>query len=890
MARNQTVKSRHRQKTDTLARWSSFNPVLGNGEFGVVQETPPRRYKIGDGTTPWNSLPFSSSSPAPVDDFLPLRQITASEPANIDMLVDDERIQFLARSSPTEPIASRQGVYPDGITLGFSLEVLNLGVDETSGADIVVQQATLSCGKTLFRISTTDGAVFWGEWQDVGHGTGSGIRLITDLFDINGSNEFRLSMLPYAMLHAYTSVTDTTPPRIWDGTVDRSWYDSNPTATDFYISTPEQLAGLAAIVNTGGGTAVRPENFRERTIHLEADIYLNDISNWNDDHSTWSDWIPPAPARTWVAIGGGSPGLGSRFLGNFDGQGHTVYGMYINRTGTATTDVRQGLFGHVEGTTDAQPRPVIRNLGVSHSYVRGSRQCGLLCGHGVRLQVQNCWAYGRVRANIVTTATTRATGVLLGEMWSSVENSYAIGSLRVVAQTAAGNNAAVGGLIGTNWGNAALRGDVTNCFASVRMHWISDAGAVTAPVGAQRGGLLGNNGAVANVTVSNCFFDSVINNNLTTGLDSIGVRLTPEQMRTQSNFTNWNFDYRWIMRSDINDGRPALRMFVQEGAKRWRLVEFEKEDDLIIITSSLTDGEMVKAQYFIIGIPEGQEGDFQRRVLAGQNIWIGDDGRTINAHNVLNPLSVFDMQTVPHLERMASGGGNIPPLQGNGAGGSTRTVDVNSNPKVINILNRGQESSGIDIMPGQLGLKGNTSYEFEISGLLGTTDGNLIRIRVIHPDNTNLLEVVRTTTFDGGLFSIRFTITQQTMHEYLLRNLRINIGGTPGLDMQLRTLHITEIPVHLDFMLAPQDFTIPQSAWTPSTLYPQFAFHANLVIPGLVPGDLLRADFDVLSMLAAEQAQVASAGDTSLGRATFFAQSVPTRDLTGKYTLHQGKY
>ena len=33
----------------------------------------------------------------------------------------------------------------------------------------------------------------------------------------------------------------------WDGSVDISWYD--PDASEYYISTPAQLAGLAALVN-----------------------------------------------------------------------------------------------------------------------------------------------------------------------------------------------------------------------------------------------------------------------------------------------------------------------------------------------------------------------------------------------------------------------------------------------------------------------------------------------------------------------------------------------------------------------------------------------------------------------------------------------------------------
>jgi hypothetical protein len=44
-------------RNDTLANWTAANPVLAAGELGV--ETDTRFYKIGDGTTPWNALPYA---------------------------------------------------------------------------------------------------------------------------------------------------------------------------------------------------------------------------------------------------------------------------------------------------------------------------------------------------------------------------------------------------------------------------------------------------------------------------------------------------------------------------------------------------------------------------------------------------------------------------------------------------------------------------------------------------------------------------------------------------------------------------------------------------------------------------------------------------------------
>ena len=50
-------------RRDTAANWETANPVLRDGELGVVKGTNPQLQKIGDGNTPWNSLPYSSGPP-----------------------------------------------------------------------------------------------------------------------------------------------------------------------------------------------------------------------------------------------------------------------------------------------------------------------------------------------------------------------------------------------------------------------------------------------------------------------------------------------------------------------------------------------------------------------------------------------------------------------------------------------------------------------------------------------------------------------------------------------------------------------------------------------------------------------------------------------------------
>ena len=51
-----------------------------------------------------------------------------------------------------------------------------------------------------------------------------------------------------------TAFAEGTSVDNWDGTADTSWYTSAPDASEYHISTAEQLAGLAQLVNADPGT------------------------------------------------------------------------------------------------------------------------------------------------------------------------------------------------------------------------------------------------------------------------------------------------------------------------------------------------------------------------------------------------------------------------------------------------------------------------------------------------------------------------------------------------------------------------------------------------------------------------------------------------------------
>ena len=99
-------------------------------------------------------------------------------------------------------------------------------------------------------------------------------------------------------------IKEATNP--WDGTADTSWYDGEKKEYD--ISTPEQLAGLAELVNNGN-------TFEGIKVNLTTDILLNDT----DYRYEWDSIAKNTSENS---------DSGNVFQGTFDGKGHTIYNLY----------------------------------------------------------------------------------------------------------------------------------------------------------------------------------------------------------------------------------------------------------------------------------------------------------------------------------------------------------------------------------------------------------------------------------------------------------------------------------------------------------------------------------------------------------------------------------
>ena len=147
-------------------------------------------------------------------------------------------------------------------------------------------------------------------------------------------------------------------------TYDISWY--NETDTEFVIDTAAELAGVAKLVND------KTDNFVGKTIKLDADVDLS--------------------AFRWDPIG---TSKNTAFAGIFDGQGHTVSGLYFNDSSVEFV----GLFGYVVGSISTYfDTAKICNVVIDDSWFYGKSRVGAVVGYISVGEVINCVNYGYVKA------------------------------------------------------------------------------------------------------------------------------------------------------------------------------------------------------------------------------------------------------------------------------------------------------------------------------------------------------------------------------------------------------------------------------------------------------------------------------------------------------------
>ena len=188
-----------------------------------------------------------------------------------------------------------------------------------------------------------------------------------------------LPVLCFALMLAPTiAFAEGTATDKWDGSADTSWYAGHESSAEYHISTAEQLAGLAKLVNADPGKT----NFSGKKIYLDNNLDL--------------------AGHEWISIGTGQGGDSSNysFCGVFDGQGHVISGLYSHDSYTADYDeannlLRNALFGNVY---DGE----VKNLGVEDAEIWIDPHDDSAAGKGIlvdwlgKSKITNCWTSGSI--------------------------------------------------------------------------------------------------------------------------------------------------------------------------------------------------------------------------------------------------------------------------------------------------------------------------------------------------------------------------------------------------------------------------------------------------------------------------------------------------------------
>lgn len=187
---------------------------------------------------------------------------------------------------------------------------------------------------------------------------------------------------------------------------------------EYEIGNAGQLYWFADKVNNDNA------NYGSENAVLTADIVVNtgDVANCNGVKGDgWIDWTP---------IGNDS----NKYTGIFDGQNHTISGLYFNDSDTSYV----GLFGCINGCT-------IQNVGILDSYFKGYMFVGGVCGMNENCTIINCYNTGKVSG-------TDFIGGVCGNNSGTIKNCYNTGEV-------SGSDNNVGGVCGNN--NSSI---IENCY------------------------------------------------------------------------------------------------------------------------------------------------------------------------------------------------------------------------------------------------------------------------------------------------------------------------------------------------------------------------------------------------------------------------------------------
>ena len=236
-----------------------------------------------------------------------------------------------------------------------------------------------------------------------------------------------------------------------DGTVDHAGDQTGGTEE-------ENLAAAETIYTAAFPNVIRSSATIYEGYRLENDLDFNDAASYSDPDTNMPKWAKQNPAQTggWLPIGDGSR-LG--YTNVFDGRGHKISNLYINRS-TGLTAFQVGLFSELSGGNAGFRTLIIRNTGLENPEVTGgSGAVGGLVASLFFADISNCYVSGGT-----ITSGRGVVGGLVGSIGggnSEITKCYASG-----VTVSGGTNANAGGLAGSVGGSSIGSSYMIQCYVS----------------------------------------------------------------------------------------------------------------------------------------------------------------------------------------------------------------------------------------------------------------------------------------------------------------------------------------------------------------------------------------------------------------------------------------
>lgn len=248
----------------------------------------------------------------------------------------------------------------------------------------------------------------------------------------------------------------------------------------YEIGNAGQLYWFAALVN--GTLAEVTQNVSANAV-LTADISVNKDLLASISIDEWGEATANKNVLKWERIGKDISDDDSDeervlYAGTFDGQGHTISGLYFNEEFKNGI----GLFGFVSGAN-------IKNVGVVDSYFRGFNGVGGVCGNAENTTIENCYNTGNVFAGNMCSG-----GLCAAAINTTIDNCYNTGTVR-------GREISFGGVCGN-----ALNSTIKNCH---------NTGTVSEVMNGQIVG--GVCASAANSTIENCYNTGTVKGSVSVG-------------------------------------------------------------------------------------------------------------------------------------------------------------------------------------------------------------------------------------------------------------------------------------------------------------------------------------------------------------------------------------